>query len=149
MGTFWSYYIFIFLVCKSNITSARVTVKNITNVHYNNINLPYSVYSMSDFLLKLLMCLTFWENKGVACIELWHRNFHITYYFYFIWLHVKFLVFRLRVKVWVLLVQKYVTSHKETSAALTVPKEVTSFMNAHCLQGSVTHPNHLTHSNTN
>jgi len=70
LGTFWSYYIYIFLACQSNLTSAHVTVINITNVPYNTINLLYNVYSMSDFLLILLTYHTFCENKGVACIEL-------------------------------------------------------------------------------
>jgi len=51
--------IYIFLACQSNLTSAHVTVKNITNVPYNNINLLYIVYSMSEFLLILLTYHTF------------------------------------------------------------------------------------------
>jgi hypothetical protein len=60
LGTFWSSYIYIFLACQSNLTSAHVTVKNVTNVPYNNINFLCNVYSMSDFLLILPMYRTFW-----------------------------------------------------------------------------------------
>lgn len=61
-------------------------------------------------------------------------------------LPVKFFVFRLQVKVRVLLCQKHFTNHKKTSGAQCVPKEGISFVNAHCLQRSFTHKqNYINH----